>query len=131
MMKFPMANSRLKLQIAGDRTRYEWFVSYPINNYNVTFGIGKYAHFRDQYISDDTLSIDYYVMPYNVDRAKKMFKQVPFMLKTFEKNFGKYPFPRDGFKLVESLYPMEHQSGVCIGKITTENSGRNEPAYLA
>ena len=116
-----------KTKIAGDHTRYEWFVSYPINNYNVTFGIGKYAHFRDQYISDDTLSIDYYVMPYNLDRAKKMFKQVPFMLKTFEKNFGKYPFPRDGFKLVESLYPMEHQSGVCIGKITTENSVETNP----
>ena len=116
-----------KTQIAGGHTRYEWFVSYPINNYNVTFGIGKYAHFRDKYISDDTLSIDYYVMPYNVDRAKNMFKQVPLMLQTFEKNFGKYPFPRDGFKLVESLYPMEHQSGVCIGKMTAENSGESNP----
>ena len=55
MMKFPMANLQAKTTIAGDHTRYEWFVSYPINNYNVTFGIGKYAHFRDLYISDDTL----------------------------------------------------------------------------
>jgi hypothetical protein len=117
----------VKRPIAGGHIRYEWFVSYPINNYNVTFGIGKYAHFRDLYVSDDTLAIDYYVMPYNLDRAKRMFRQVPLMLKTFEKNFGKYPFPRDGFKLVESLYPMEHQSGVCIGKITGENSVETNP----
>jgi hypothetical protein len=118
---------RAKTSIAASHTRYEWAVSYPINNYNVTFGIGKYVHFRDLYVSDDTLNIDYYVMPYNLDRAKNMFKQVPLMLKTFEKNFGKYPFPRDGFRLVESLYPMEHQSGVCIGKITAENSGETNP----
>jgi aminopeptidase N len=49
------------------------------------------------------------------------------MLKTFEKYFGKYPFPNDGFTLVESLYPMEHQSGVCIGKITAQNSGDTNP----
>ncbi len=42
--------------------RYEWYVGYPINNYNATFSIGKYAHLKDQYISDDTLTIDYYVM---------------------------------------------------------------------
>jgi aminopeptidase N len=39
------------------------------------------------------------------------------MLACFEQHFGKYPFPRDGFTLLESPYPMEHQSGVCIGKI--------------
>ena len=124
-----ISNGRLirKTPIPQNRTRYEWYVSYPINNYNVTFGIGKYAHFTDQYISDDTLSIDYYVMQYNVERAKKMFRQVKPMLETFEKNFGKYPFKRDGFTLVESPYPMEHQSGVCIGKINYQNSGDTNP----
>ena len=87
--------------------------------------------YRDQYISDDTLTIDYYVMAYNLERAKKMFKQVKPMLESFEKNFGKYPFKRDGFTLLESIYPMEHQSGVCIGKITAENSGDTNPAIMA
>ena len=124
-----ISNGRLieKTPMSGNQTRYEWKVSYPINNYNVTFSIGKYVHYQDRYISDDTLTIDYYVMPYNLDRAKKMFGQVKPMLKTFQKYFGKYPFPRDGFTLVESLYPMEHQSGVCIGKITAQNSGDTNP----
>lgn len=122
-----VSNGRLrrKTPLPGDQMRYEWYVSYPINNYNVTFSIGKYTHFSDLYISDDTLTIDYYVMPYNLDRAKKMFRQVRPMLETFETSFGKYPFKRDGFTLVESLYPMEHQSGVCIGKITKDNATDN------
>jgi hypothetical protein len=124
-----ISNARLKRKtsLPDDRTRHEWYVSYPINNYNVTFNIGKYVHYTDYYHSDDTLTIDYYVMAYNLERSKKMFRQVKPMLECFEKNFGKYPFPRDGFTLVESLYPMEHQSGVCIGKITQENTGDTNP----
>lgn len=124
-----ISNGRLirKTPIAKNMTRYEWFVSYPINNYNVTFNIGKYVHFKDEYISDDTLSIDYYVMPYNLERSKKMFEQVKPMLKCFEDNFGKYPFKRDGFTILESIYPMEHQSGVCIGRINAENASDTNP----
>ncbi|SFD86609.1 CarboxypepD_reg-like domain-containing protein [Chitinophaga sp. CF118] len=115
-----ISNGRLQRTTpAGtNKTRYEWLVSYPINNYNATFCIGKYAHFKDAYISShDTLTIDYYVMPYNLERGRTMFAQVKPMLACFEQHFGKYPFPRDGFTLLESPYPMEHQSGVCIGKI--------------
>ncbi|MBI2619972.1 MAG: M1 family peptidase, partial [Ignavibacteriales bacterium] len=44
--------------------RYDWFVSYPINNYNVTVNVGKFAHFNDVYVSgSDTLTLNYYVMP--------------------------------------------------------------------
>lgn len=124
-----ISNGRLtRKTIQNDnQTRYEWSISYPINNYNVTFNIGKYVHYSDVYISNDTLTIDYYVMAYNLERSKKMFTQVKPMLESFEKSFGKYPFKRDGFTLVESIYPMEHQSGVCIGKINQENSGDTNP----
>jgi aminopeptidase N len=124
-----ISNGRLqrKTTMPDGNIRHEWYVSYPINNYNVTYSIGKYAHFTDQYISNDTLTIDYYVMPYNEQRSKNIFAQVKPMLTCFEKNFGKYPFKRDGFALLESLYPMEHQSGVCIGKITQQNSVETNP----
>ncbi|PWV46514.1 M1 family aminopeptidase [Chitinophaga sp. S165] len=115
-----ISNGRLqgKTPMGGNKTRYEWLVSYPINNYNATFCIGKYAHFKDAYIRGaDTLTLDYYVMPYNLERGKAMFAQVKPMLACFEQHFGKYPFPRDGFTLLESPYAMEHQSSVCIGKI--------------
>lgn len=125
-----ISNGRLQrtTPLPGNRLRYEWYVSYPINNYNVTFNVGHYTHYRDRYISDDTLTLDYYVMPYHLARARRVFQQVKPMLKTFEKSFGKYPFKRDGFTLLESLYPMEHQSGVCIGKLTAQNATDNMSA---
>lgn len=98
--------------------QYNWFVKNPINTYDVTCNIGKYEHFSDQYTSEDgsKLSLDYYVMPYNRDKANKQFEQVKPMLKCFEHYFGKYPFYHDGYKLVESPYlGMEHQSAVAYG----------------
>jgi aminopeptidase N len=56
-------------------------------------------------------------MPYNLQKGKVIFSQVKPMLACLESNYGKYPFTKDGFKLMESLYPMEHQSAVTFGKI--------------
>jgi hypothetical protein len=125
-----ISNGRLerKTPAGENKTRFEWMVSYPINNYNASFCIGKYAHFNDAYINGrDTLTIDYYVMPYNLKQARAMFEQVKPMLASYERYFGKYPFPRDGFTLLESLYPMEHQSGVCIGRIRRDSMTAYSP----
>lgn len=111
-------NLRKKTQLASNYTRYDWFVSYPINNYNVSLNIAKYAQFSDTYQSEDgeTLALDYYVLEYNVDKAKKQFEQVKPMLACYEKLFGKYPFWNDGFALVETSYlGMEHQGAVAYG----------------
>ena len=71
----------------------EWFVSYPINNYNVTLNIGDYSHFSDKYISNnDTLRLDYYVLNGNINKAIRHFKQVKPMMECFENYFGPYPF---------------------------------------
>jgi len=113
-----VSNGRLRAttELQGGWTRYDWFVSYPINNYNVTINVGKYAHFSDTYGRDPALTLDYYVMPQNLERAKKTFEQVKPMMAAFEKYFGKYPFYRDGYKLIESPHNgMEHQSAVAYG----------------
>ena len=96
---------------------FHWFVSYPINNYDVTLNIGNYTHFGDKYISgNDTLDLDYYVLPYNLEKAKEQFKVVKPMLDCFEKYLGPYPFWNDGFALVETPYlGMEHQSAIAYG----------------
>jgi len=95
----------------------EWFVSYPINNYNVTLNIGDYVHFSDHYVSNnDTLKLDYYVLNDNLDKAKKHFNQVKPMMNCFENYFGMYPFWNDGYALVETSYlGMEHQSAIAYG----------------
>jgi aminopeptidase N len=114
-----VSNGRLRsvTDLGEGWTRYDWFVSYPINNYNITVNVGMYAHFGDVYVANgDTLTLDYYVMPYNLERAAVQFAQVKPMMAAFEKHFGKYPFPRDGYKLVEAPHlGMEHQSAVAYG----------------
>ena len=93
--------------------QYDWFVSNPINTYNVTVNIGPYVHFGDTL---GKLTLDYFVMPENLEKAKVQFQQVKPMMKCFEKLFGPYPFYDDGYKLVESWHlGMEHQSAVAYG----------------
>lgn len=99
-------------------TRYNWFVSYPINNYNVSLNIADYVRFDDSYAGENgNLTLDYYVLKENLEKAKKQFNaNVKPMFKSFENWFGPYPFYRDGFKLIETPYlGMEHQSAVAYG----------------
>lgn len=103
---------------ATSYTEFEWFVSYPINNYNITLNIADYANFKDVYTAQDgeKLDLDYYVLKPNLEKAKVHFKQVKPMLACYEKYFGKYPFWKDGYALVETPYwGMEHQSAVAYG----------------
>ncbi len=98
-------------------TAYKWEVKNPINNYNIIPYIGKYVSFSESYPGEKgKLDCDYWVLDYNLDKAKKQFAQVKPMLQAFEHWFGPYPFYEDGFKLVESPHlGMEHQSAVAYG----------------
>ena len=94
-------------------TRWDWSVTYPINNYSVALNIGAYEHFSDRY---KDLPLDYYVLPEDLEKAKEQFSQAKPMLQAFEHYFGEYPFARDGYKLVQVPYAgMEHQSAVAYG----------------
>jgi aminopeptidase N len=113
-----VGNGRLKSESrsAGLAT-YTWEVANPINIYNIVPYIGKYTHFGETYKGEKgKLDCDYWVLNYNVEKAKAQFTQVPKMLKCFEYWFGPYPFYEDGYKLVESPHlGMEHQSAVAYG----------------
>jgi aminopeptidase N len=106
-----------KTELPDGYTRWDWHVSYPINNYDVSLNIGKYEHFSDQYADQyGPLTLDYYVFPEDLDKAKRQFLQVKNMLKAYEHYFGAYPFQRDGYKLVEALYSgVENQTAITYG----------------
>jgi aminopeptidase N len=102
-----------KTDLGDGYTRWDWLVHYPINNYNVSVNIGQYAHFSDHL---DDLTVDFYVLPENLEKAKKQFAQTKGMLQAFQHYFGEYPFKKDGYKLIEVPYSgMEHQSAVTYG----------------
>ena len=110
-------------QDMGQRDSAQWstftyLVTYPINTYDVSLNIGDYVHFEDEYVAadGDRLRLNYDVLSYNLDKAKEQFKQVKPMLKVYEKYLGKYPFWRDGYRLVETSYlGMEHQGAIAYG----------------
>ncbi|MGN7722174.1 M1 family metallopeptidase [Chitinophaga sp. 22620] len=94
-----------------------WVVKNPINNYDVALNIGHYKHFSERYMGEKgPLTLDYWVLDYNLERAKTHFEVVKPMMKCFEHWFGPYPFYEDGYKLVETPHlGMEHQSAVAYG----------------
>jgi len=98
-------------------TTYSWEVSNPINNYNIIPYIGKYVNWQETVDGEKgKLPCDYWVLDYELEKAKLQFQQVPKMLKCFEHWFGPYPFYEDGFKLVQSPHlGMEHQSAIAYG----------------
>lgn len=113
-----VGNGRLISQTSGkDKNVYTWEVKNPINAYSIVPNVGKYVNFKETYAGEKgQLDLDYWVLDYNLEKAKKQFHQVKPMMKAFEYWFGPYPFYEDSYKLVESPYlGMEHQSSVAYG----------------
>ncbi len=102
-----------KKDLGDGYTRWDYRVHYPINSYNVSVNIGRYESFGER---AGDLTLDYFVQPESLEKAKKQFVQTKPMIEAFERWFGEYPFPKDGFKLIEVPYSgMEHQSAVTYG----------------
>lgn len=114
-----VSNGKLRgsYDLPGGKKKWQWFVSNPINIYNITMNVGNYAHFKDTMQGENgVLELDYYVLNYNLERAKQHFQQVKPALHALEYWMGPYPFYKDGYKLVETPYlGMEHQSAVAYG----------------
>lgn len=114
-----VANGRLRgVERPGDGwATWEWFVTSPINNYDVAAYVGRYAQFTDVYQGErGLLTLDFHPLAANLDAAREQWKQVRPMLQCFEHWFGPYPWYHDGYQLVEAPHlGMEHQSAVAYG----------------
>lgn len=122
-----VSNGRLKENRNVDgKLKFTWHTSYSINTYNVSFYIGDYSHFQlPYYTTNKTYYLDFYVLPYNLEKAKTHFEQAITTIRTYEEAFGKYPWWRDGYKLVEGPFEgMEHQTAIAYG------SGFKNEAFL-
>jgi aminopeptidase N len=115
-----VSNGRLRRTTPnGDgTTTYEWFVTGPINGYDVAVNAAAhYVHFSDVYQGErGALTLDFWPLSYHRDTARAQFQQAQSMLACFEHWFGPYPWYEDGYKLIETPYlGMEHQSGIAYG----------------
>ena len=109
-------NSKFKIQ-NSELTSYTWKEKSPINNYNIIPYIGHYVNWSDTLQGEKgKLDLNYWVLDYDLEKAKKQFEQVKPMLRAFEYWFGAYSFYEDGYKLVEAPHlGMEHQTAVAYG----------------
>ena len=98
-------------------TTYTWVVTNPINSYDIIPYIGKYVNWTSVFEgAKGKLDCSFWVLDYNLEKAKPQFKQADTMLRAFEYWMGPYPFYEDGYKLVEAPHlGMEHQSNVAYG----------------
>lgn len=114
-----VGNGRLEETIKEkNKTKtYVWKVVNPINNYGINVNVGDYVRFSEKYAGEKgELDMDYWVLSYNLEKAKPHFADAKRTLEAFEHWFGPYPFYEDSYKLVETPYlGMEHQSSVTYG----------------
>jgi len=115
-----VSNGRLRSTTRnGDgTTTYEWFVTGPINSYDIAVNASaNYVHWSDVYQGEGgPLTLDFWPLSQSRDTARVQFRQAQSMLACFEHWFGPYPWYEDGYKLIETPYlGMEHQSGIAYG----------------
>jgi len=99
-----IANGQLRsvVEKEDNKTTYEWFVSNPINNYNISVQIGNYVAVQDTFIKENTTHyMDHYVLDYNEEVAQNYFVQSKEIIRFYEKYFGDYQWWDDGYKLME------------------------------
>jgi aminopeptidase N len=107
---------------------WTWFVSYPINNYNITFYMGHYKKLLLDFVSNDVarqISCYYYT---DDKVAEKFFAAAPSMISFCEKMFGGYPYWKEKFAILQAPYRgMEHQTCINISeKLFLDDYAANE-----
>lgn len=101
----------------GNRT-FHWFVSNPINNYNISLNIAPYRTIEDAYtsVTGEIIPITYWVLPENYEKGLELFPQFAEHLRFYETYLGPYPFRADKYGVAETPYlGMEHQTIIAYG----------------
>jgi len=97
---------------------FNWFVSNPINNYNITLNVAPYRTIQDKYtsVSGAVLPVTFWVLPEDYDKGMALVNQTKDYLRFFEEYLGPYPFRSEKIGIVETKYlGMEHQTIIAYG----------------
>ena len=104
----------------GTKT-FHWHEQYPIATYLISLAIGNYQQFQEYYHYSDTDSmlLDYYVYPGELDNARLAFAGMHDYLDALSYYFGPYPFLEEkyGMARYNRSGGMEHQTLTSIGRV--------------
>ena len=99
-------------------TSYHWFVSNPINNYNVALNIAPYKIIEGELdcVDGSTYPVTFWVLPEDYDKGLKLFPEILEHLRFYEKLLGPYPFRADKYGVAQTPHlGMEHQTIIAYG----------------
>jgi len=103
----------------GDNTStFDWFISTPINNYNVTFYAAEYLLIEDKYESTigDSIPFFFWVLPEYYETALDHMDVFLTEFNFLESICGPFPFGTDKHGWGHSSYwGMEHQTIIAYG----------------
>jgi aminopeptidase N len=109
----------------GDNTStYNWFVSVPINNYNVTLYAADFLLIEDEYESTigNNIPFRFWVLPEDYEIAINHMDVFQQEFDFLEEICGPFPFGADKHGWAQSPYwGMEHQSIIAYGHDFTTN----------
>ncbi|MDX1429741.1 MAG: M1 family metallopeptidase, partial [Rhodothermales bacterium] len=114
------ANGRLRgtESVTGGRTKYDWFVSDPINTYAVALNIAPYRLIEGELasVAGDTFPVQFFVLAEDYEKGAEFFPEIIDHVRWFEANFGPYPFRADKYGVAQTPHlGMEHQSIIAYG----------------
>jgi aminopeptidase N len=111
----------IDVKVNGDKKTYRYKTVYPISTYLVAVYSAPYKSFYDVYKGldgNDSMKIEYYVMPEHFEKSKIDFADHLDMMKTLSEIFGEYPFIKEKYGVAEFLWnygAMENQTITGIG----------------
>ncbi len=106
-------------------TTYDWFISTPINNYNVSIYAADFMLIEDNYMSTigDSIPFRFWVLPEDYNTAVDYMDVFQAEFDFLESICGPFPFGSDKHGWAHAPYwGMEHQTIIAYGHNFTTNS---------
>lgn len=103
---------------APGKITYDWYISTPINIYDVALNIAPYVALEDEMtsVSGETFPVVFYVLPEDEAKGKKLLPEIKAHVAFYEKYLGAYPFRKDKYGVVQTPHlGMEHQTIIAYG----------------
>jgi len=97
---------------------YHWYISTPINTYNVALNIAPYVLLKEGFksISGEIVPVEFYVLPEDESKGEKLMPEILEHLAFYEKYLGPYPFRKDKYGVAQTPHlGMEHQTIIAYG----------------